>query len=94
MFIAPILVIAVNYIKPLKSFRKIIAVGAPAIGIIGAIITLFDVGNLFKTFASAQGAELKTSLGIGFFLILVSYILTAMLGLVIYHGLEIPIKKK
>lgn len=94
MFIAPILVIAINYIKPLKSFRKIIVVGAPAIGVIGEIITYFDISNLFKTFANAQGAELKTSLGIGFFLILVSYILTFVLGLVIYNGVEIPIKKK
>lgn len=94
LFLVPIIIIVMNYIKPLKPFKKYIAVGAPALGIIGEFITFFDLRGTFKTFIQDEGAELSSSLGIGFFLILVSFILTAVVGLVIYHGVELPKKKK
>ena len=83
-----------NYIKPLKPFKKYIAVGAPALGIIGEFITFFDLRGTFKTFIQDEGAKLSSSLGIGFFLILASFILTAFVGLMIYHGMELPKKNR
>ena len=94
LFLVPIVIIVMNYIKPLKPYKKYIAVGAPALGIIGEFITFFDLRGTFKTFIQDEGAELSSSLGIGFFLILASFILTAVVGLMIYHGMELPIKKK
>lgn len=94
LFLVPIIIIVMNYIKPLKPFKKYIAVGAPALGIIGEFITFFDLRGTFKTFIQDEGAKLSSSLGIGFFLILVSYILTAVVGLMMYHGMELPKKKK
>lgn len=94
LFLVPIIIIVMNYIKPLKPFKKYIAVGAPALGIIGEFITFFDLRGTFKTFIQDEGAKLSSSLGIGFFLILASYILTAVVGLMMYHGMELPKKKK
>lgn len=94
MFLVPIAIIVMNYIKPLKPFKKYIAVGAPVIGILGEFITFFDLKGLFKTYIVEEGTELKSSLGIGFFLILASFILTAVVGLMVYHGMELPKKKK
>lgn len=94
LFLVPIIIIVMNYIKPLKPFKKYIAVGAPALGIIGEFITFFDLRGTFKTFIQDEGAKLSSSLGIGFFLILASFILTALVGLMIYHGMELPKKNR
>ena len=94
LFIVPVPIIVMNYIKPLKPFKKYIAIGAPALGIIGEIITFLDLKGLFKTYIVEEGTELKATLGIGFFLILASFVLTAVVGLIVYHGMELPKKKK
>ena len=94
LFLVPIIIIVMNYIKPLKPFKKYIAVGAPALGIIGEFVTFFDLRGLCKTFIQDEGAKLSSSFGIGFFLILASYILIAVVGLMIYHGMELPKKKR
>lgn len=94
LFIVPVAIIVMNYIKPLKPFKKYIAIGAPALGIIGEIITFLDLKGLFKTYIVEEGTELKATLGIGFFLILASFVLTAVVGLIVYHGMELPKKKK
>lgn len=94
MFLVPVAIIVMNYIKPLKPFKKYIAVGAPVVGIIGEIVTFFDLRGLFKTYIVEEGTELKATLGIGFFLILASFVLTAVVGLIVYHGMELPKKKK
>lgn len=94
ILLVPIIIIVMNYIKPLKPFKKYITVGAPALGIIGEFITFFDLRGTFKTFIQDEGAKLSSSLGIGFFLILASFILTAVVGLMIYHGMELPKKNR
>ena len=95
LLIIPLLIITMNYIKPLKSTKKWIAIGAPVIGILFEIITLLDIKKIFNTFLIAEEeVKLKTSLGIGFFLILISYILTIIVGLIIYHNMRLPKKKK
>ena len=94
MLLVPIIIIVMNYIKPLEPLKKYIAVGAPALGIIGEFITFFDLRGTFKTFIQDEGAKLSSSLGIGFFLILASFILTAIVGLIIYYGMELPKKNR
>lgn len=94
LFLVPIIIIVMNYIKPLKPFKKYIAVGAPALGIIGEFITFFDLRELCKTFIQDEGVKLSSSLGIGFFLVLASYILTAVVGLMIYYGMQLPKKNR
>jgi len=94
ILLVPIIIIVMNNIKPLKPFKKYIAVGAPALGIIGEFITFFDLRGTFKTFIQDEGAKLSSSFGIGFFLLLASFVLTAVVGLIIYHGLELPTKNR
>ena len=79
-----------NYIKPLGKYKKYIAVGAPIIGIIGEVVTFIDLKHLFQTFIIEDGVKLKSILGIGFFLILASFCLTAIVGLIIYHNVKLP----
>lgn len=93
LLIVPVLIAGLNYIKPLKPYQKWIAVGAPLLGIIAEIITLFDVGKLFTGGAMAMDAKVKTSPGIGFILILVVYILMIAVGLILHHGMKVPSKK-
>lgn len=93
IFLVPILIIIMNYIKPLGKYKKYIAVGAPIIGIIGEVATFIDLKHLFQTFIVEDGVELKSILGIGFFLVLASFCLTAIVGLVIYHNVKLPKKK-
>lgn len=95
LFVIPLLIITMNYIRPLKSLKRWIAVGAPVIGILFEIITLLDIRKIFNTFMIVEEeVKLKTSLGIGFFLILISYILTIIVGFIVYHNMELPKKKK
>ncbi|ERJ97327.1 hypothetical protein RUMCAL_00399 [Ruminococcus callidus ATCC 27760] len=90
IFLVPILIIIMNYIKPLGKYKKYIAVGAPIIGIIGEVVTFIDLKHLFQTFIIEDGVKLKSILGIGFFLILASFCLTAIVGLIIYHNVKLP----
>lgn len=93
--IVPIVVIIMNYIKPLQSLKKIIAIAAPLLGIAAEVITVIDLKALCQTFVetAGQGVELKTSLGIGFILLVLIYCLTVMTGLITYYGLELKKKK-
>ena len=94
MLIVPVVIIILNYIRPLQPYKKIIAVAAPILGIIAELVALLDIRGIFKTFIVAgEGIKLKTSLGIGFLLVLMCYVLIAVLGLIIYHGMKLPKKK-
>lgn len=95
LLLIPLLLIALNYIKPLKPYKKMIAVVAPALGIVAEIISLLGIRGVFKSLLTSSGAtDLKMSLGIGFFLIFLCYALIAVVGLVLFHGMELPKKKK
>ncbi len=95
LLLIPLLIIALNYIKPLKPYKKMIAVAASALGIVAEIISLLGIRGVFKNLlASSEATGLKMSLGIGFFLILLCYVLIAVVGLVLFHGMELPKKKK
>lgn len=104
MLLGPVLVIVMNYIPQLKPYRKIIAVGVPALSLIGEIIAAMvikDAVNAASGVTEAVGksvgvkAETGSSFGIGFWLMLVSYLLTAVIGFISYYGIDqLPIKKK
>lgn len=106
LFIAPILIIVMNYIKQLKPYRRIIAIAAPIGCIVFEIITAImlragfmaaskaaDAGNAaLESMGMSANMETHFSLQIGFFLILLTYILTAIVGFMTYYGLELPKK--
>lgn len=95
LLIVPIIMIVMNYIKPLNPYKKIIAVVMPIVGIVMDIVTLLDIKSLINSYAKLAGADsmIHMSIGIGFILIIVSYILMAVCGLMIYHNLKIPKRK-
>lgn len=93
LLIIPVLIIVLNYIKISKLPKKWIAVVAPLFGIIVEIITVLDIRGLYRTFITGDNVKLKTSLGIGFFLILVSYLFILGISLVIYHNFKLPDNK-
>lgn len=104
MLLGPILVIVMNYISQLKPYRRIIAVGVPALCIIGEIVAAIVIKGSVNAGSEAVGAvgkavgvktETSASFGIGFWLMLVSFILTAVIGFISYYGIDqLPIKKK
>ena len=108
LFLGPILLVLMNYIKQLRPFRRIISVTVPVVCTIFEIITALALQAGFKAGSDVAGAAndamasigmdagLKSSfsLQIGFFLILFSYILTIAVGLVTYYGFKVPLKKK
>ena len=95
LLIVPIIMIVMNYIKPLNPYKKIIAVVMPIVGIVMDIVTLLDIKSLINSYAKLAGADsmIHMSIGIGFILIIVSYVLMAVCGLMIYHNLKIPKRK-
>lgn len=100
LFIIPVLIVVMNYIKQLKPYRRIIAIVAPTISILFEIITLISLrSHVIKYFNAAgggdtSGVKFTTTPQIGFWLLLVSYILTAVIGLITYYGLNISKSKK
>lgn len=102
LFIGPILIIIMNYIKQLKPYRRIIAIAVPLLCIIFEIFSAVALRSVFMEGAGAMNSITKTvgvkieyssSLKIGFWLILISYILTAVVGFITYYGLKINKKK-
>lgn len=104
MLLGPVLVIIMNYISQLRPYRRIIAVGVPALCIVGEIIAAIVIKNAANAVSGAADAagkalganiESSSSFGIGFWLMLVSYVLTAVIGFISYYGTDqLPIKKK
>lgn len=95
VFLLPAVVIASMFVQQLKPFRKAISVLAPALSLIFEIVTYFLMKSTYlSTGASAAGAvkslgvsvEFSCSPQIGFFILLISYVLTAGAGLIVYFG--------
>ena len=102
LFIGPILIIIMNYINALKPYRRIIALLVPLLCIIFEIFTAVALRSICMNYMgiadSTAGAfggsvDYDTSLLIGFWFILLSYILTAIIGFITYYGLN-SIKNK
>ncbi len=90
LLITPIIIIAANYINLEFFKKKWIDTFIPLIGILAEIITLLDLRKLCKSFVIEDGVKLNTSLGLGFFLILVCYILIAIIKSTSSHGFKLP----
>lgn len=97
LFIGPILIIIMNYINALKPYRRIIALLVPLLCIIFEIFTSVALRSVvMNTMGIADSAaktlggsiDYNTSLMIGFWLILLSYVLTAIIGFITYYGLN------
>ncbi len=103
MFLGPILLIALNYIAQLKPYRRIISIAVPAVSIIFEIISFAHVKSAFMALqagadaanelleefgAGSETIKISSSMQIGFVLILISYILTAIVGYLTYYGLN------
>ena len=97
LFIGPILIIIMNYINALKPYRRIIALLVPLLCIIFEIFTAVALRSVvMNTMGIADSAaktlggsiDYNTSLMIGFWLILLSYVLTAIIGFITYYGLN------
>ncbi|MGN1134388.1 MAG: hypothetical protein ACI4RN_08050 [Oscillospiraceae bacterium] len=103
LFIGPLLLIIMNYISQLKPYRKIIAIVVPSLSIIFEILITVVLKseatqalNKANSAISAFGGDaMKTSATtqIGFWLLLLSYILTAVVGFMTYYGLDMTKKK-
>ena len=102
LFIGPILIIIMNYINALKPYRRIIALLVPLLCIIFEIFTAVALRSvcmnsmgIADSTAGAFGGSIDydTSLLIGFWFILLSYILTGIIGFITYYGLN-SIKNK
>lgn len=103
LFIFPILIIVMNYIKALKPYRRLIAIIAPCLAVIFEIFTVISLRSALLKGTDATndivgtlGVKMEThsTLHIGFWLILLSYVLTGVIGFITYYGLELPNKKK
>ena len=96
LLVVPIIMIVMNYIKQLNPYKKIIAVVMPVVGIIMEIITLLDIKSLIDSYveqAQMDSSMIHMSIGIGFILIIVLYVLMAVCGLMIYHNFKLPKRK-
>lgn len=102
LFLGPILIIIMNYIPQLKPYRKIIATIIPALCILFEILVFFVLKititagtDSVSSMAAEIGVDQETSVTpqIGFFLLLLSYILTAVVGYITYYGMKLPVKK-
>ena len=101
LFIGPILIIIMNYVNKLKPYRRLIAVLVPSISIIFEIVltSLLKPGivELIEeeyNFSIYDGILTTATTQIGFWLILLSYILTGVVGFLTYYGLDKIQKKK
>lgn len=80
----PVLLVAMNYIKPLENYKGLLAIGIPALCLISLIIVFFTVkagadagAGAFEAF----GAEIEIKVGFGAILAAISYIVTGVVGL-------------
>lgn len=68
--------------------------GSPCVVCRGRCEALLDIGRLCRARVIGEGMKLKTSPGIGFFSLMAIYILTIVIGLMLYYGFQAPKKKQ
>lgn len=94
----PILLIVMNYIKPLEKYRGLLAIGIPLICIIMVVVNFFwmkstvsSVDDALGDLTAAAGIETDTSAtpGIGMILMIVAYLGAIVGGAINYHGLKL-----
>lgn len=88
LLIGPVLLVAMNYVKPLEPYKGLLAVAVPAVCVVCLIIFLIQAGSIYSASASNAYASAKISceIGIGAILLFVSYGATMIAGAVTYHN--------
>ncbi len=95
LLLCPVLIIISNFIAKLKPFRRAISICCPIISFIFEIITYFACKSAYLNATGGlvgNSVDCDTSFGLGFFILLITYILTVVVGYIAYLG--IPSKKK
>lgn len=90
MVVGPALLIAMNYIKPIEKYKGILAVAVPVVCLIALIITVMNAGSLSASASNEVAeAEVSVSVSIGAILVGLSYVATAIAGMVTYHNFNL-----
>ena len=90
MVAGPALLVAMNYIKPIEKYKGILAVAVPVVSLVALIVTVMSADSLSATASNAVAdAEVSVSVGIGAILVGLSYVATAIAGMVTYHNFNL-----
>lgn len=87
LFLAPILLIAMNYIKQLEKYRGIISLAVPPICIVVLIIVFFQAKNVAVQ-VDLEFVDVSVGIGFGTILAAICYIAMGIIGAKT-HGAEI-----
>ena len=89
LVLGPVLLIAMNYVKSLEKHKGLLAIIVPILCLAIEIITFFQAKGASVTASGGNGmvsAEIKVSLGIGFFVLILVYVGIMVAGAVLYHN--------
>ena len=87
LIVGPVLLVAMNYIKPLEKYKGLLAILIPVICMVSLIIVVISAKSYSATASAGDysSAEVKIKIAIGAILLFVSYVGTIVAGAVIYH---------
>lgn len=95
LFLGPVALVVMNYIGRLEKYKRTLSVAVPGICLLFELITYFMVsaamkagGDAASDVADALGVSVSSHIRpqIGFFILMLIYIVTAVAGLVTYYG--------
>ena len=96
LLLCPVVLVAINYIEPIKKYKSILSIVLPIIAIISQFIILFASK---KSVASILGGEeidllgtqisVKLAPAMGFYLLMICYIGTVIAGAMTFYGLQL-----
>lgn len=89
LIIGPVLLVAMNYIKQLEKHKGLLAIIVPIVCIVIEIITFFQAKGVSASASGGGGmvnSEVKATLGIGFFALILIYLGMIVAGAVLYHN--------
>lgn len=97
IFLIPIALILMNFISVLHPFRRILSVCGPIASILFEIIVFVAVRSTYLKATSGAadmgGTDVSAVPQIGFFLLMISYVLTAVVGYITYFGMTKKMNK-
>lgn len=95
LLLGPVALVVMNYIRQLERYKLTLSVAVPGICLLFELITYFMVSGAMNA-ESGAASDIAGSLGIsvssdvrpqiGFFVLILIYIITAAAGLITYHG--------